>query len=347
MKRIIDGIAVLALLLLVVAEALAAAPGLRETSRELAAKSDTGSVVAGVDGWLFFKEELQHLGAGRFWGEAAGAASPAKDKSSADPLPAILEYNKLLAERGITLYLMPVPPKALVYPDKLSASLDNSAATEQLALYREFYGQLTAGGVKVIDLLPALLENRDKNRDRLPLYCRTDTHYSGAGLKLFAKAAAEAIKKEPWYADMTKKEYLQSPQKVAIHGDLTQMAGGTGPAEELELTVVTGKDDGRQVESDMKSPVILLGDSHALVFQAGGDLHAKGAGLFDHLSAELGFAVDLLGVRGSGVTPARIKLFQRTKQDGGYLTGKKALIWCFAAREFTGAGGWRKIPVAP
>jgi hypothetical protein len=40
-------------------------------------------------------------------------------------------------------------------------------------------------------------------------------------------------------------------------------------------------------------------------------------------------------------------LFQRAKQDAGYLTGKKALIWCFAAREFTGTDGWKKIPVAP
>ena len=333
------------LILLVAAVATAASSGLRETSRELAAKSP-GSVVEGVDGWLFFKEELEHLAAGQFWGEAAATASRAKDKANADPLPAILEYNKLLAEKGITLYLMPVPPKALIYPDKLTATLDRSAAAEELVLYREFYAKLSAGGVKVIDLLPELTASRDKAQ----LYCRTDTHYSGAGLALFAKTAAETIKKEAWYGEAGKKEYIRNPQKVTIRGDLTQMAGeagGTGPTEELDLSVVTGKDDNKPVEPDLQSPVILLGDSHALVFQAGGDLHAKGAGLFDHLSANLGFPVDLLGVRGSGVTPARIKLFQRVKQDGGYLNGKKALIWCFAAREFTGAGGWRRIPVAP
>lgn len=323
--------------------AVAAKPGLQQISREAVEKIGAGSVVNGLDGWLFFKEDLQHLAAGRFWGESAAAASGAKDKSIADPLPAIEEYSKLLAERGITLYLMPVPPKALIYPDKLAQTLDKNSASEELALYREFYGQLVARGVKVIDLLPKLLENRDK----AALYCRTDTHYSGAGLALFAGVAAEEMKKEAWYAGLEKKNYSKSKLMVTIHGDLNQMAGGTGPEEEMELAVVTGKDDGKQVESDMKSPVILLGDSHALVFQAGGDLYAKGAGLFDHLSAELGFAVDLLGVRGSGVTPARIKLFQRAKQDAGYLSGKKALIWCFAAREFTGNGGWKKIPVAP
>lgn len=318
-------------------------PGFREICREYVEKIGAGNVISGADGWLFLKEDLQHLGAGRFWGDAAATASGARDKSTADPLPAIEEYSKLLAERGITLYLMPVPPKALIYPDKLAVTIDHNGAAEELALYREFYGQLASRGVKTIDLLPKLLENRDKTA----LYCRTDTHYSGAGLALFAGAAAEVLKKEAWYAALEKKNYSKSKLMVTIHGDLNQMAGGTGPEEELELAVVTGKDDGKQVESDSKSPVILLGDSHALVFQAGGDLYAKGAGLFDHLSAELGFAVDLLGVRGSGVTPARIKLFQRAKQDAGYLEGKKALIWCFAAREFTGTGGWKMIPVAP
>lgn len=322
---------------------LAATPTFREISREYAEKNGAGGVVNGVDGWLFLKEELQHLGAGRFWGDAAATASSAQNKQSADPLPAIEEYNKLLAERGITLYLMPVPPKALLYPDKLAVTIDRSASAKELELYREFYSELAGRGVKVIDVLPKLLENRDK----AALYCRTDTHYSGLGLALFAKAAAEALRKEEWFGAVSKRQFNNSKLMVTIHGDLNQMAGGMGPEEELELSVVSGKDDGKQVESDAKSPVILLGDSHTLVFQAGGDLHAKGAGLFDHLSAELGFAVDLLGVRGSGVTPARINLFQRSKQDGGYLAGKKALIWCFAAREFTGSGGWKKIPVAP
>jgi hypothetical protein len=112
------------------------------------------------------------------------------------------------------------------------------------------------------------------------------------------------------------------------------------------LSVIQVLSSGTPFRSDNDSPVILLGDSHTLVFQAGGDLHAQGAGLFDHLSANVGFAADLLGVRGSGVTPARIALYQKAKRDSGYLAGKKILVWCFAAREFT-AGGWRKIPVSP
>jgi alginate O-acetyltransferase complex protein AlgJ len=299
-------------------------------------------VIDGVDGWMFFKEELRHLAAGRFWGEDAAAATQAKDKKYSDPLPAIVEYNALLAEKGITLYLMPVPPKALIYPDKLDSALTVDSVAGELGMYREFYTLLEKEGVRVIDLLPLLQQNRDQGN----VYCKTDTHFSPLGLAYFAEAAAAVIKKEAWYASLAAQQYTMTDRKVKIHGDLARMAGDDTVAEELELQLVADK-EGKALESDPESPVILLGDSHTLVFSAGGDLHAKGAGLFDHLSAQLGFPVDLLGVRGSGVTPARIKLFQRSKKDENYLKGKKALVWCFAAREFTGTGGWRKIPVAP
>jgi SGNH hydrolase-like domain, acetyltransferase AlgX len=340
MKKLIEVCGVLLLFLILATSGGAAS--LAEKSRELA-EQNVGGAVAGVDGWLFLKEELQHLAAGKFWGEAAANASLAKEKSIADPFKAITTYNKLLAERGITLFLMPVPPKALIYPDKLAKGLLPGSGAEAQALYKAFYGELAGAGVKVIDLLPKLVANRDKAQ----LYCRTDSHFSGAGLELFAAAAAEAVQKEGWYQGVAKKEFAATKLPLKINGDLRQMAGGTGIEEEIELQVFAAKADGKQLEGDPNSPVILLGDSHTLVFQAGGDLHAKGAGLFDHLSAKLGFAVDLLGVRGSGVTPARIKLFQRAKQDPNYLAGKKALVWCFAAREFTGAGGWKEIPVAP
>ena len=91
-----------------------------------------------------------------------------------------------------------------------------------------------------------------------------------------------------------------------------------------------------------ESPILLLGDSHTLVFHAGEDMHGAGAGLADQLALELGFPVDVIGVRGSGATPARINLMRR--QDN--LAGKKLVIWCFSAREFTEAsGGWRLVPV--
>lgn len=341
MKRIASILLLLCTLCLVAT--VAASPGFRELCKQIAASGGGASVIDGLDGWLFLKDEITHLGSGKFWGEESVSATRAKNKKFADPLPPIVKYNKQLEEKGISFYLLPIPPKALIYPDKLQAGITPELASQELELYQAFYRELEESGVKVIDVLPAFMKNRDKAQ----LYCRTDTHFSGQGLAYVATTAAEKIKAEPWYQEIEKQQFDKNEVSVSITGDLVRMAGRKDGGEELELSVVSVKSSGSPVASNDKSPVVLLGDSHALVFSVGGDLHAKGAGLFDHLSADLGFPVDLLGVRGSGVNPARIKFYQRSKKDKSYLTDKKVLIWCFTARDFTGSGGWRDIPVAP
>jgi alginate O-acetyltransferase complex protein AlgJ len=120
------------------------------------------------------------------------------------------------------------------------------------------------------------------------------------------------------------------------------MLSGAEPAgETLALRFVAGP-GGAPVAPSRESPLLLLGDSHTLVFHAGGDMHARGAGLADQLALELGFAVDLVGVRGSGATPARINLARR--KDG--LAGKRLVVWTFGARELSEAPqGWARVPV--
>ena len=71
-------------------------------------------------------------------------------------------------------------------------------------------------------------------------------------------------------------------------------------------------------------------------------MHAEGAGLPENLAYELGMNVDLVGVRGSGATPARVELARRRDN----MAGKKLVIWCFTVREYTESlTGWRKVPV--
>ncbi len=100
------------------------------------------------------------------------------------------------------------------------------------------------------------------------------------------------------------------------------------------------------IEANPKSPVVLLGDSSSLVFHAGADMHAVGAGLADQLTAELGFAMDLVAVQGSGTASARINLLRRSSSDPNYLKAKRLIIWCFVARDFTESQEWKKVPIA-
>ena len=310
--------------------------------------ADTMTIV-GREGWMFLANELRHISVGEFFGEAAMEVSKATKPDRRDPLPAILDFKAGLERVGIELLVVPVPPKAIVYPDMLDGKLQAEAdgQTPRLDLYHQnFYKLLQEQGVAVLDLVPAFTAARlDEKGDA---YCKQDSHWSGRGCEITAQQIAERLKDRPWLEAAQKQSLVSEVREMKISGDLWNAAKGTKPPKEkLSLRVVGTKDSGmlQPVPPDRSSPVILMGDSHTLVFHVGEDMHARGAGLADQLANEFGFAVDLIGVRGSGASPTRITLFRRCK-DPNYLKSKKLLIWCLSAREFTEAvTGWRVLPV--
>jgi alginate O-acetyltransferase complex protein AlgJ len=304
------------------------------------AEADQHAALAGKDGWLFLTAELRHLGVGRFWGDAAAAASRATRKDAADPLPAILDFQTQLKRAGVELVLMPVPAKAAIYPDKvLDAPAPKQGDRDVTGADDEFLKLCAGHGVTVLDLAPAFQAARTNETDSL--YCRTDSHWSGRGCEVAAQLLAQEIRSRPWFAGISARKFKSERRDQKISGDLAEIVGNNVPAETLRLRFVT--DESGAPPSDWReSPVLLLGDSHTLVFHAGEDMHGTGAGLADQLAFDLGFPVDVVGVRGSGATPARINLMRRHDN----LAGKKLVIWCFSTREFTEAqGGWRLVPV--
>ncbi len=309
--------------------------------------------VQGLDGWLFFDQELDHVASGPFWGERAAEVSRAANPDFADPLPAILDFHAQLQAAGVELLLIPVPPKALIYPDFVSKTMaDRLSKSDPLPrldpAHQEFYELLRDHGLTVLDLTNVFLEERFA--DRGPLYCRQDTHWSGVGCVVAAREIGDLVREMPWYADVADQQFDQRWQDVQISGDLWRALNRPGLERELVNLRQVGQETSsglKPVEPNQASPVILLGDSHNLVFQAGGDMHARGAGLADQLALELGLPVDLIAVRGSGATPARINLFRRAQRNPDYWQDKKLVVWVFTAREFTHADGWRLVPIAP
>jgi alginate O-acetyltransferase complex protein AlgJ len=298
---------------------------------------------AGVDGWLFFGGELRLLSLGRFWGDDAAKVSRAHKPELKDPIPAILDFQQQLKARGIELLVVPVPPKAAIYPEKIVPGFDVRTTDPAPVLHR-FYDELRGAGIDVLDLSALFIQNRDHAHG--PVFCKTDSHWSGIGCVLAAQAIAEKVRsKLPQPA--TPKQYASDWKEVQVSGDLdglvTHETHKPGP-EKIAVQSVSEKGNGAAVEPDATSPLLLLGDSHTLVYH---DFLAERAGLLDQLALQLGFAPDLIGTRGSGATPVRLNLYRRSVKDAGYLAKKKVIVWCFAAREFTEATeGWAKAPVA-
>lgn len=298
---------------------------------------------AEADGWLFFAAEFRLLSLDRFWGDEAPKVSRSRKPDLADPIPAIVDFQKQLKARGIDLLLVPVPPKVAIYPEKVLPGFD-LGAVDPAPVMRRFYEELRAAEIDVLDLAPLLIQNRaDKGGG---VFCKTDSHWSGLGCMLAAQAIAEKIRGK-FTAPASRKDYVSEWKEVEIKGDLVSLLPPDrqkpGP-EQISVRTISENGSGGGIEPDPNSPVLLMGDSHTLVFH---DFLAERAGLVDQLANELGFAPDLIGTRGSGASPVRITLYRRSLKEPGYLAKKKIVVWCFAAREFTEAAeGWAKVPVA-
>src|SRR5436190_6320394 len=104
-------------------------------------EQNKAAAVAGSDGWLFFGGELLLLSLGRFWGDDAAKVSRAHKPELADPVPAILDFQQQLKARGIELLVVPVPPKAAIYPDKILPDVKISNGETAPSLKR-FYDEL-------------------------------------------------------------------------------------------------------------------------------------------------------------------------------------------------------------
>lgn len=309
---------------------------------QAAEKANIGAL-GGVENWLFLTSELRFLVQGPFWGEAAQQVARSRKADTADPIPAIVDFQHQLQARGIDLLLVPVPPKASIYPEKIAPAV-SLAPAETAPYLRAFLDELRGLGVHVVDLSEPFLQNRESNHGAV--FCKSDSHWSGFGCVLAAQAIATQISKEA-LVEPTRREFDATWKEIAITGDLNSLIGSsgqkTGP-ENVGVRVVAEKGTAAGVHPDPRSPVLLMGDSHTLVFH---EFLAERAGLVDQLALELGFAPDLIGTRGSGATAVRLSLYRKSNAEPNYLAKKKVVVWCFGAREFTEADqGWVRQPIA-
>ena len=312
-------------------------------SRVQSSEKKGAAAWAESDGWLFFAAEFRFLSVGPFWGGDAPKVSRSHKPELADPIPAMLDFQKQLKARGIDLLVVPVPAKAAIYPERILPGF-NVGNDDAAPVVHRFYEELRASGIDVLDLTSVFIQNRDDKRGGV--FCKTDSHWSGFGCTLAAQTIAKAVRGK-LTDPPSRKDYASEWKDTQIDGDLAGLLprDSTKPgAERMPVRGVTEKGTGAAVQPDANSPLLLLGDSHTLVFH---DFLAEHAGLIDQLAQELGFAPDLIGTRGSGATPVRISLYRHSLKNPDYLAKKKVVVWCFAAREFTEASeGWAKIPVA-
>lgn len=301
-----------------------------ELARRFAAAPHSVAV-RGVDDWFFHGRELHGYSVGPFWGNAAIAIYPGA--SACDPLTSIVSCHRELSNAGIALILVAVPGKLSIGASALDTRL---ACAERIDVdHQVFYRLLEDQGVTVIDLVPdfAALWARG-----IAPFCRQDSHWSPAGMAVACERIAERVVGHPWHAARRKQAATSRSLEIEVSGDLAALARADVPKERLHIEQWFL--DGQGITTDRQSPVVLLGDSHTLVFSNG--LLADHAGLPDHLAAKLGYAVDNVGNQANGANQSRIALARRRDK----LAGKRCLVWVLSVRNFTASSdGWKIVPL--
>jgi len=292
----------------------------------------TESVYPGRDGWLFYRPDIDYVTGPGFLDPESLAA----ENRQPDPVPAIAELRDMLAERGIPLLVAPVPVKPTIYPDRFSARFDAPAGPAENSSYTKFLSRLADADIRHVDLTQVLWEAR--SADTEPLYLESDTHWTPRGVRVAAQAISEAVTDlEPsWVEPPT--AYRETALRVAGVGDIQSMLRFPRSEPEQAIIVQVTAADDRGI--DTRAEVLLLGDSFANIYSHPALGWGSGAGLAEHLAANLGRSVDKLAINDNASHATRLALAGDIARGGNRIAGKRVVIYQFAERELA-QGDWR------
>lgn len=291
-------------------------------------------VMAGRDGWLFYRPGIESL-------TQRSSQNPARD---GDPLTAIVSFRNQLARRGIHLLVVPMPNKESSYPEQLTR---HAAATGGIVARptRELLTQLSAAGVDHVDVFQLF---RQAKQDESPgaaskLYLVQDTHWSPAGAQLAAQAVADHLLAHA-RIDRGQTEYKRQPVSVKRLGDLVEMQHvpaierHVGP-ETVDGVQIVDSTSGSLYADEPASQILVLGDSFLRIFQQD---EPGAAGFIAHLAAQLQQPVASIVNDGGASTLVRQQLARRPQ----LLAGKKVVVWEFVERDIRqGTEGWQEVGV--
>ncbi len=303
-------------------------------------------VYFGRDGWLFYRPSVDSVSGPGFltasWQRhRQRVAKPSTAAPQPDPLDALLQFDRQLRERGITLIVLPVPGKESLYPEKLTASLAGGEVVRNSS-FATFKSQLSAAGVLVFDPAPVLAATKRQ----APAYLRTDTHWSPVGMRRVASDLAAWIAEENLLPPPAGPPATRVTETIRNVGDITAMLALPRqqpffPAESASIARVLGT-EGEPWQPDERADILLLGDSFSNIYSLAAMGWGDSAGFAEQLSAALGRPVDRLAINAGGAYASRQELVRELAAGRDRLAGKRVVIYEFAARELAN-GDWKLI----
>ncbi len=307
----------------------------------LGAGASTERVHPGTDGVLFYRPAVDALTGPGFLSERALAARGAEG----DPRPAIAAFAKLCAEHGAKLVIVPVPGKAAVHPDRLSAAVPAVAAPVRNPSWDAFVADVRALGVTVVDVAADL--TAASNGGAGLQYLRTDTHWTPAAMALTATRVADVVRGLGVLPERGPAGFQSRDLEVSAQGDLARIldvppGDPTWGKETVHVRAVLDA-AGVPWRTADHADVLLLGDSFTNIYADERMRWGRAAGFAEQLAFTLDRPLDRVARNDDGAFATRRELARERARGRDRLTGKRVVIWEFAARELA-VGRW---PVAP
>jgi hypothetical protein len=307
-------------------------------------------VYIGRDGWLFYRADVEHLTRRGFLNadearRRVASASEYERQPHPDPRPAIVQFHRDLATRGITLVVMPTPVKPTLHPERLTGQDAAAGAPVQNASYEAFVQELSAQGVLVFDAARAIASRPAADAAH---YLATDTHWRPETMQHVVGELAEYLRGRVSLPPRGAPMYTAQPREARSVGDTAAMLNLPDtqmlyPPERVTLRFIVDA-AGDPWQPDPSADVLVLGDSFTNIYSLGTMGWGESAGFAEQLSFALQRPVDRIVQNDQGAVATRALLARDLESGRDRLAGKRVVVWQFAARELT-FGDWRPIPL--
>ncbi len=306
----------------------------------------------GRDGWLYYRPGVEYLtGPGFLDADRLRARRMSGSEWQAppqpDPVKAIVQFRDQLAERGITLVVVPAPVKPMIHPEGLTRRYDGREIVQSPSFER-LAARLESAGVLMYDPAPLLMQRKWASGDPpAPQYLRTDTHWRPDAMQAVAAGLAGFLKDQAALGQPPRTiAYRRIAQEVTAVGDIAgmiELPEGQRLFEPETVTigqVVTPAGTAWQESPD--ADVLLLGDSFTNIYSLADMNWGFAAGLAEQVSAELQRPLDAIVRNDNGAFATREALSRELARGRDRLDGKKVVVWEFAARELA-VGDWKLL----
>ena len=288
-------------------------------------------VYLGRDGWLFYRADVDSVIGANF--QTLGTA-----------WGAILDFNRQLEARDITLIVVPTPVKPTIHPEKFSSRYRNVDAPIHNPAYATFVETLISEGVLVYDPSPLLSDSAHQEMQ----YLETDTHWKPKAMEQVAKHLAAFIAEQVELSTNRSVAYIKTAEDTANIGDVAKMLklpeGQTLFSQEHVTRHVVQTPSGELWQPGQESEILFLGDSFSNIYSLAGMGWGDSAGFVEHLSAELAQPIDRIVINAGGAAATRQALVQELNRGHDRLAGKRVLIYQFATRELF-SGNWELLSI--